>query len=450
MRPFTLAVLATFAATSVQAATLSPILVVKNTDAAPVAGTAQYSSVFGATVNNSGEIGFTANLSGVGITSDNRTARVSTTQGIIARAGDAVPGLPGATYSVIGNGRVNNAGDHAFRANIDTPDGNQAAIIGPAGVIARNGDTAPGTAGETFQNPQSVEAFDNNGRVAYRGVLNVSPNVGSTERVGIYDQTSEIVRQGDAAPGLPGQTVRNIRSFATNDAGDIALQADLGHAGTQGHIFLNDNVVAATGGSVSALAGATYTFFPSSSASSIEINASGDVAFEAFFEGAGITADNNLAIMTQDRIIARKGDAAPGIAGAYFSEFFDVLLSDRGTAVIQATLSGAGIDTTNNYGFFAETAPGELHLVARRGDNLALGGGIFTNDLTSVSMFSGALSQNGDQFVFGAAAAGFNGIFSVDLSGGMAAVPLPSSAWLLIAGVAAGAGVGRRKPSRSN
>src|SRR4030095_4353564 len=73
-------------------------------------------------------------------------------------------------------------------------------------------------------------------------------------------------------------------------------------------------------------------------------------------------------------LIARKGDAAPGLPnGATFVAFKQLVLpNDAGPAVL-ATVKGPGISGANNLGLWAAGGPGALELVSRKGDDVPVG-----------------------------------------------------------------------------
>lgn len=64
---------------------------------------------------------------------------------------------------------------------------------------------------------------------------------------------------------------------------------------------------------------------------------------------------------------ARRGDAAPGAGGAVFSSFFGETVNGGGRLLFRATLAGPGVNARNNQGLWS-THTGALSLVARSGD----------------------------------------------------------------------------------
>ena len=100
----------------------------------------------------------------------------------------------------------------------------------------------------------------------------------------------------------------------------------------------------------------------------------GQVAFEGFLTGSGVTTETDSGIWLNagagagPRAIAREGVTDPtGVAaGQTFSSFRTTSLNTAGAVAFRATLKGVGVNNTNEEGIWT-TAGGGLTLVAREG-----------------------------------------------------------------------------------
>lgn len=128
--------------------------------------------------------------------------------GVLARAGDPVPGLPGAVYTTLRNAslRMNAAGAVCFQSTV-TGGGTGEVIIskgaGQAFVLAKNGDPVPGLPGVTLTQVSSGRIDINGlGRVAFSARLAGAPsNADSAIFIGDPGGIEMILREGDPLPG---------------------------------------------------------------------------------------------------------------------------------------------------------------------------------------------------------------------------------------------------------
>src|SRR5262245_17135976 len=107
-----------------------------------------------------------------------------------------------------------------------------------------------------------------------------------------------------------------------------------------------------------------YAFFPS-------VFASGQIECVAFLTGPSVSPNNDTGIWSEASgtlaLVAREGDAAPGTApGVVFGEILRHQSSNTGHITLQATLSGPGVNESNDRGVWSN-ASGKLVLVARTG-----------------------------------------------------------------------------------
>jgi hypothetical protein len=209
----------------------------------------------------------------------------------------------------------------------------QARQLSLANVVAARNQQIPGQApGVTWGalNNPSVAA---DGRVVFSGGINGVPAVNNQGIFSGYTAASMamLVQSGTQAPGGPAGATMDL-----------------------------------SGSSTGFIAGSAH------------VNASGAVTFVSLFTGGGSTANvNNQAIFTGTAgggfgMFVRRGDAAPGTAGAvlntpFASSVAGTPINSSGAGYFAATLTGGDVSgTTNNDGIFGGTA-GNLSLIARRG-----------------------------------------------------------------------------------
>jgi hypothetical protein len=133
------------------------------------------------------------------------------------------------------------------------------------------------------------------------------------------------------------------------------------------------------------------------------INATNTIAFQAGLTGTGITTNNNQGFWkSADRlnmVVARSGTQGPGPnlgPDVVFDAFGTLNLTASGAPVFSATLRGAGVDTTNRIGIWS-TVSGSMQLLARTGTSGPgpnLGPGVY------FSTISGVGSNDAGQIVF--------------------------------------------------
>ncbi len=315
----------------------------------------------------------------------------------VALSGDVAPGTDGATFTTRFRQPVLNAsGNTAFYAELaDAGLANQGIWKEGASLdlVVRRGDAAPGAAGTTFSRFSSSPAINDSGNTAFTARI-AGATVTSSDDTGIWKEGVSIdlvVREGDVAPGTGGATfLGNFDSFglsvALNDSGNTAFRGFLtGTTGTNAGIFkeagASIGLVARKGDAAPDIAGATFSSFGAPG-----LGDSGNTAFVSFLSGAGA---NDSTIWKEAGasidLLAREGDAAPGTAGATFASLFSpVLLNDSDNAAFAAAVGGVGVTNDNNKGIWNEGT--SLDLVARTGD-IAPGTG-------------GATFQNIEQFSF--------------------------------------------------
>src|SRR5262245_58490396 len=192
------------------------------------------------------------------------------------------------------------------------------------------GDAAPGTEPGTVFGPLSglyfppAPTIDDQGQVAFPGKL-LGPAITSSNATGLWSgslaSVSLLARAGAQAPGVaPGGL---FSSFPF----DFALFAPTGGAGRFGF-------------------SATLT--------------GGGVAFGTD-EGLWVNSAQGTTLL------AREGSTAPGPAGLFFASAFGFEVNSAGHGLVDASVNGAAVTTTNDEGFWTDRS-GTLAPLLREGD----------------------------------------------------------------------------------
>jgi hypothetical protein len=284
---------------------------------------------------------------------------------------------------------LNDAGQTAFRAALTgngvTPGVNSIGIwserSGSLALVVRSGDPAPGT----------PETFASN-NLGYYLVLNDAGQTVfyTTYTNGIWSDRSgslaPVVRVGDPVPGLlSGDKFTFISAslqLALNNAGQTAFWAGFGDAG----VSTGNGIWSESSGSLTLVArageqaagmprGVNFSSFITGS-TQLGLNDAGQVAFYATLTGTAVDSTNNQGIWT-DRSgslapVVRTGEHAPGTpSGVNFRTIRAArspALNNTGLTAFAATLTGSGVDSSNDVGVWSEGS-GNLALAARAGEH---------------------------------------------------------------------------------
>ena len=292
----------------------------EGSQAAGVALGQNYASAFSDPTSSETQVAYNSSLLGGGTTTaDNRALWAGTpgSPSLVARKGDVAAGvLDGATYESFAAPVINESGAVAFRAPLDV--GDDALFTGPAGLLqllAREGQGAPGTAGQfaAFQSPD----LNDSGSVAFAATLGgVAAGSDSGIWVGGPGSLALVAQEGDLAPDAGGARYASFSTPLLNQSDEAAFHAFLDNGGV---VIVLDGAsgpskVAATGdvapGTDLGAGQASFSILLSPA-----FNDSGQVAFEAFLEGAlaGVTVLNDEALYATDAsgdllLIVREGD----------------------------------------------------------------------------------------------------------------------------------------------
>lgn len=186
-----------------------------------------------------------------------------------------------------------------------------------------------------------------------------------------------VAREGMHPPGTPsGSRFGYFGHPAINSPGQIAFQASV-----ENELFSDQSIWLADSTSLTMIA---RTGEPAPSTSSgvnfgwvgwhqaaAALNSAGQVAFSATLSGIGVDHTNDNGIWSGTvgslRVVARAGDDAPGTpAGTKFGQLEDPLLNSASHAAFLAGLNGVGVNTSNDLSIWSEGS-GSLSMVAREG-----------------------------------------------------------------------------------
>lgn len=323
---------------------------------------------------------------------------------VLAKTGDNAPGtslqfgVPSTASDPLGFGfSVNNpAATSAFFGRVNGPGvtgnvndiGVWTSSAGNLQLVARIGDTAPGSGGAVYAVGSTfglgLPAVSADGSVAYRAFLS-GTGVTTSNDVAIYSRPASgssqlLARKGDVASASTGTAV--FASFSDPQVranGSVLFSGSLSGSGitTTNDVALftgtagNLQVVAREGDVAPNTAGATF----SQVNGSFSTNANGSTVFRGnLVIGGSVTAANSVGIWAgtsgNTNLVLRAADNAPGI-GTAITAFGGVGILATGEAAINATVAtGGSVTTANNQGLFIGTNQANAQLVVRKGDQV--------------------------------------------------------------------------------
>ncbi len=371
-------------------------------------------------INDAGQTAFYGGLrpgfNGVNGANDNGIwSEGSGSLALVVRDGDQAPGTSsGVSYSSIYEDSIalNNAGRTSFFASLTLTDGgvnstNNLGIwsdgSGSLALVARHGDQVPGTpSGVVYQFHVTIRhpALNDAGQTAFW------PRFAGDSGIGIWSEGSLalVARTGDQAPGMPSGV--NFSSagndwIALNEAGQTVFLARLNddRSGIWSEGSGSMALVTSAGEQApGAPSGVNFNGF-----NLPVLNNAGQTAFIATsLAGNGLDPTNDSGIWSEGSgsltLVAREGDHAPGTPdGVLFRPYFFVstngslgtrlVLNDAGQTAFYTELTGAGVDSSNNFGFWATDRSGQLQLIARMGDLLEVAPGEFRT-ISALSCFT--------------------------------------------------------------
>ncbi|MEM6560511.1 MAG: choice-of-anchor tandem repeat NxxGxxAF-containing protein [Planctomycetota bacterium] len=369
------------------------------------------------TLNDLGQIGFTAETSGGfrGAYSTDPLGQVRE----FARTGQPAPGTSD-TFSNLRSVSINEAGQSTVFGTLSQPDDRAVYRATPTGgstitptLIAAAGSPGPGGVG-TFgfvSNPSLNES----GQVGFRGQLTGSGVTDANDfglfRSGSASALVTIAREGDAIPVGSGFIDEiNFAGSGVNNLGQIAFRADLtgGSVTTPDSraIYIGDGsgplTQVARSGQLAPDGDAFLTF-----GSVTLLNNVGDVAFTGFFDFDNDGFADADGIYVRDAAgttvkVVRDGDTAPNGVGQ-FRQLGTPVINDAGQVAFRGSFSGSGANGSNNVGIYRGDGFSLLMRVARKGDAAPNGGtfdffraGVAINEAGQVAFYGNVEEINGD------------------------------------------------------
>jgi len=416
-------------------------------------------------LNDLGQIAFSASVSGTGIDTANDKGFWSSASGslsLVAREGDAAVGAgEGMLFSSFPVDTIfSQSGRMAFRAKLS---GDSVTSMTDNGIWRQDsngvlemavieGQEAPGTSAGIVFSALSGPLMNDLGDVAFSGGLTGSGVTGANssglwQKIG--SQTQLLARKGSQAVGTESGTTYSAASAqGINNRGDVLFSAILAGNATAGNDtglwMATQNglaMVVREGDAAPGLSAGTL-FGGFNVNSGAVVNAGGDLSFLVGLTGTSVDATNDAGLWStvggDMRLVAREGDQAPGTeAGTSFASIGNFVLNANGQLAMRATLSGVGIDDSNDMGIWAQDPSGVLQLIMREGQLLTLAAGDERITAGTSGLGFAGFSGNEDSQISGFSDNGelaFSAMFTDGSSGifvsNLVVVPEPST-WIL-------------------
>lgn len=303
----------------------------------------------------------------------------------------------GLTLVEVGRPTINDAGQVVFSAQLEGPtvsDANDSVLYNTLGdgslsVIAREGDEVPGAEGAVFGRSGAAffrfthlrSAFTRNQEVVITTTL-AGPDVDTSNDAVLVRADSGagltlLAREGSPLSSGPAGTMYSdhFGNPVINSNGTVLTRAILQGGATVGIVRFprgeDAEVLAADGLPPSGIGGGAGW---SSFSDTVALNSAGVAAFYSSIEGPAVDLSNNDALYLRRPgrdpvLIAREGDPAPQTAaGVVFSEPSVPRINDSDRAVFTTRLVGPGVNSQNNNAIYRTDGSGAPTLVARGGN----------------------------------------------------------------------------------
>ena len=300
----------------------------------------------------------------------------------IASVGEHAPGVPGqpiAEFSALREPVVNDESRIAFNGRLSflsVDDGNTDTIWtasdGALELLAREGDTAPGTT-ETFEIFGSEPLINNVGQVLVDAIITGPTESSDGLWIGTPGNLQLLARSGVPTSSSHMIQFLSLSSVSLSDNGSAAFLANannnntaIWHAepGNVTAIAMEDSPVPTGSGLPS---GTTFNSLLAPGDSPV-INAGGTVAFQAIVDHApSFIFDATIWTGTPGnlQLLARENAPAPGLPGIdFFLLGSEPSLNDAGQVAFNATLSDSNLSGSIWLG-----RPGELRPLVKDGDS---------------------------------------------------------------------------------
>jgi hypothetical protein len=393
---------------------LTPVVAVERSTPSPASGL-MWDTFSSAAIDDAGKVafvadGFTNFNTGGAIPSiwSNRPGSLT----LVVRKDD-MPGRVGAMLSGMPSGferfLVNRGGDVAFgTTQYDSTAADRDGVwrwngSGALQTVAREADAPPAALGTSYQVVlHTLASLNDQGTIQFRATGNAPGPSGN--QTAMLRQTPP----GTAAiVALNNQSVGSYTTFGPgfngiNNEGQSAYGGLLVGGITQYGIALRHNsgggqVVARSTDPAAGATGANYVF---NFAPSTLLTGAGTVAFTANLSGSGVVSGVNDAALWVGapgnvKMLARRGDQAPGApAGFKWTSFGAMSASADGDLLFRATISDGA---TSSAGLWVNTFEGALLPVIRAGDQVDTdpGTGVMTRTVKDFFFAEGSGGEDG-------------------------------------------------------
>jgi hypothetical protein len=411
-----------------------------------------YNSFGNLNLNDHGTLAYTGYLIGISAIDQAIFSNRTGTTSIVARYQDHAVGYPtGVVYNVLFGAQLNNAGQMAFGAypSVTSPSqydpyGAIYSEVGARGfqLVARSGDPAPGIPGTNYGGMGTLYSRNNLGDLVF------AAEVGATSTFGLWSKkpggpVTLIIRDGDPAPGLPGLTVPSYGVASIGGAESILLGGKL-----QGPLVTTDNddamyymvhgqvaLLAREGQQAFGLPSGVLFGDPSPSVVPIgaflagKTNVKGDVLFRAQLRGTGVSDGVNDAGLWEGNatdgfhMVARRGTSIGAFPGGTLNVIEDTALNDLGQF---AYLAGFNSPSGRYTAIMATDIHGNLMEIARTGEQIDVDNGPGVDLRTISSFFDDSDPFNSDENLISLGSTGYIA-FSVGFTDGSSAILVSSA-----------------------
>lgn len=247
---------------------------------------------------------------------------------LLALEGAVAPGAGGANFTIINRPSVNNNGDTLFRATVSAGGTRtmwRGPATGPVAYIARSTEAMNAVPGSNYSAFGDDYSINDNGTACFHatiagaGIISTNNDVLLTLADPAPVAPTLVAREGNVAPGTGGLTFAPFTACHINDDDDVLFRAGLG------------------GGALPERNTGVWFY------------------------------DDSLTTITE---VAIEGDAAPGVAGAFFHSFEELFLANGGVIALVAVVRDTANDTGSliGRGVWMDAGAG-LELVALVGED---------------------------------------------------------------------------------